>query len=204
MSPLLTLSAAAKILGVHPRTLRTWSDREYLPYLQTPGGHRRFRKTDLQNFVQNIEHGGTKNQGVMRAARTAVKRAIERPQSKSSYRLPPALQKLKESQRGEMKIIGRKLVGLVMRYVQEGTAHILEGGKKEGQAYGHLISKAHLSVAESIATFHFFRDPIMEVALASAQQDDNNYLSQSQVYKRLHRFFSEVELAIITTLETSK
>jgi hypothetical protein len=44
----------------------------------------------------------------------------------------------------------------------------------------------------------------MEVALASAQQDDNNYLSQSQVYKRLHRFFSEVELAIITTLETSK
>ncbi len=204
MSILLKLSEAAQILGVHPRTLRNWSDRGHIPYLQTPGGHRRFRKNDLQNFVRKIEHGGNQNRGLMKAARTAVKQAIERPKENSSYHLPPALEKLTDSQRGEMKSIGRKLVGLVMQYVQEGTPNILKQGKEEGKSYGHLISKANLSVAESVATFHFFRDPIMKVALKSTQRDDSNYLSQSQAYERLHRFFSAVELGIITTLETSK
>lgn len=204
MSKLLNLSSAAQILGVHPRTLRNWSDRRYLPYLKTPGGHRRFRTIDLQNFVRKIEQGGMQDQGLMRAARTAVRRAIERPRTNSSYQLPPALKKLTESQKKEMKIIGRKLVGLVMQYVQEGSHNIIKKGEKEGEAYGRLISKAHLSIAESIASFHFFRDPITTVALASTQEDNSNYLPQPQAHKRLHRFFSAVELAIITTLETSK
>ena len=97
MSILLKLSDAAQILGVHPRTLRSWSDRGHIPYLQTPGGHRRFRKNDLQNFVQKIEHGGKQNRGLMKAARTAVKQAIQSPKNNSSYHLPPALKKLTEN-----------------------------------------------------------------------------------------------------------
>src|SRR4051794_2998670 len=34
------LSEAAKILGAHPATVRSWADRGELPSQRTPGGHR--------------------------------------------------------------------------------------------------------------------------------------------------------------------
>jgi excisionase family DNA binding protein len=47
----LTLGQAAKFLGVAQSTLRKWSDQGRVPAFYTPGGHRRFRRTDLDAFV---------------------------------------------------------------------------------------------------------------------------------------------------------
>lgn len=43
----LTVSAAAKVLSVHPDTLRRWTDDGKVPAWVTPSGHRRYRRTDL-------------------------------------------------------------------------------------------------------------------------------------------------------------
>ena len=43
----LSLQQAAKVLGIHPTTLRAWSDRGRIASQRTPGGHRRFSRTDL-------------------------------------------------------------------------------------------------------------------------------------------------------------
>ena len=40
----LSLSDAAKLLGVHPSTVRLWSDKGVLPTHRTSGGHRRYRR----------------------------------------------------------------------------------------------------------------------------------------------------------------
>jgi excisionase family DNA binding protein len=47
----LTLGQAAKYLGVAPSTIRKWSDQGRLPAFYTPGGHRRYRRRDLDSFV---------------------------------------------------------------------------------------------------------------------------------------------------------
>src|SRR5512145_1469612 len=47
----ISLRHAAEILGVHPATVRNWADKGDLPSRRTPGGHRRFRKTDLMNYA---------------------------------------------------------------------------------------------------------------------------------------------------------
>src|SRR5438093_8299213 len=47
----LTLGQAAKYLGMPQSTIRTWSDTGRLPAFYTPGGHRRYRKSDLDEFV---------------------------------------------------------------------------------------------------------------------------------------------------------
>jgi len=44
----LTLSQAAALLGVHPSTVRRWADHGDLPVKLTPGGHRRFRRAELE------------------------------------------------------------------------------------------------------------------------------------------------------------
>src|SRR5919204_6663323 len=47
----LTLGQAAKYLGVAQSTVRKWSDGGRLPAFYTPGGHRRFRRSDLDEFL---------------------------------------------------------------------------------------------------------------------------------------------------------
>jgi len=48
----LTVSEAARRLGVHPKTVRTYADMGALPFMRLPGGHRRFREEDLDEFLR--------------------------------------------------------------------------------------------------------------------------------------------------------
>ncbi len=54
----LTLGQAAKYLGVAQSTIRKWSDQSLLPAFYTPGGHRRFRRSDLDDFLNRSGRGG--------------------------------------------------------------------------------------------------------------------------------------------------
>jgi excisionase family DNA binding protein len=47
----LTLGRAASYLGVAQSTVRKWSDSGRLAAFYTPGGHRRFRRSDLDAFL---------------------------------------------------------------------------------------------------------------------------------------------------------
>ena len=47
----LTLGQAATLLGVAQSTVRAWSDAGRLPVFYTPGGHRRFKREDLEGFL---------------------------------------------------------------------------------------------------------------------------------------------------------
>jgi len=49
----LTLGQAAKYLGVAQSTIRKWSDQGRVPAFYTPGGHRRYRRPDLDKFLEN-------------------------------------------------------------------------------------------------------------------------------------------------------
>src|SRR5438876_10664114 len=47
----LTLGQAAKYLGVAQSTIRKWSDQGRVPAFYTPGGHRRYKRGDLDRFL---------------------------------------------------------------------------------------------------------------------------------------------------------
>src|SRR5581483_3165894 len=53
----LTLGQAAKFLGVAQSTIRKWSDLGRVPAFYTPGGHRRYRRSDLEDFIQRSGPG---------------------------------------------------------------------------------------------------------------------------------------------------
>src|SRR5689334_4148548 len=48
----LTLGQAAKYLGVAQSTIRKWSDLGRVRAFYTPGGHRRYRRRDLDEFLE--------------------------------------------------------------------------------------------------------------------------------------------------------
>ena len=59
----LTLGHAAKYLGVAQSTIRKWSDLGRLPAFYTPGGHRRYRRSDLDAFLERSGPGGRQKEG---------------------------------------------------------------------------------------------------------------------------------------------
>ncbi|HET6944927.1 MAG TPA: response regulator [Gaiellaceae bacterium] len=59
----LTLGQAARFLGVAQSTIRKWSDNGRVPAFYTPGGHRRYRRADLEAFLDRSGPGGRPKAG---------------------------------------------------------------------------------------------------------------------------------------------
>ena len=53
----LTVGRAARYLGVAQSTLRKWADSGRVPAVKTVGGHRRFRRADLAEFLERSRPG---------------------------------------------------------------------------------------------------------------------------------------------------
>ncbi len=53
----LTLGQAARFLGVAQSTIRKWSDQGRVPAFYTPGGHRRYRRGDLETVLERSGPG---------------------------------------------------------------------------------------------------------------------------------------------------
>jgi excisionase family DNA binding protein len=53
----LTLSQAAKALGVHPNTVRNWVNRGQVPAMRLPSGHRRFTRDQIEAIKEQMGMG---------------------------------------------------------------------------------------------------------------------------------------------------
>lgn len=68
----LSVTKAARVLGVHPNTVRAWSDAGRLRYYRiNKRGDRRYRMVDLQRFLTAAESGATPATAEPTPARTA-------------------------------------------------------------------------------------------------------------------------------------
>ncbi len=67
----LSVTKAARLLGVHPNTVRAWSDAGRLRYYRiNPRGDRRYRLGDLQRFLAAAENSPELGPGIATAAPT--------------------------------------------------------------------------------------------------------------------------------------
>jgi excisionase family DNA binding protein len=54
----LTPSEVAVLLHVSPKTVSRWATQGYLPCLVTLGGHRRFRREDVDDILREMGGAG--------------------------------------------------------------------------------------------------------------------------------------------------
>lgn len=52
-----TSSQAARYLGVSLATVRRWTDAGHISCYRTPGGQRRFSRTQLDDFIASMQSG---------------------------------------------------------------------------------------------------------------------------------------------------
>lgn len=193
----LSLGEAAASLGVHPSTVRSWADQGMLPSHRTPGGHRRFRKedVDLQVNKRRGDNGlepTTVVQNILRTARLTIgEGALE---NEAWY------QKLDEDSRNQYRQSGRSLVmGLVNHLYGDGDGMEAEA-RSLGYEYASRGRRCGLSSVEAAHAFQFFRTMVMDSVLDA--YESANPCSPQTWTMMVRKMNSFSDLIIITLLET--
>lgn len=195
----LTLSEAAQFLGVHPSTVRRWTDEGDLRCMRTPGGHRRFLQDDLHAFLASREHDSIV--ASPDALADTLIRHTRREMAAENVDKKPWSAAFDASERAMRRESGRRLLGLAIRYTSRATGRetVLKEGRDIGWDYGQDAATRGLSLADTAQAFLFFRETLVHAARpgpAGIQDAEDTHIRRS-----LQEFLDEVFCAAMDAYE---
>ena len=196
----LTLSQASKQLSIHPTTLRRWADNGDIPFMLTPGGHRRFAVSDIQQFAvarRRLSRAQGLEQIWAERALTQTRQEIAARQDR------PWLTHYNADRREEHRVLGRQLMGLTLQYVSDanGNGRILEQARAVGLEYGRLARQENLPLTDALQAAMFFRDTLIEVALQLPEETRIQPEANVRLMRRINKLLNTVNLAIAEMYE---
>ncbi|MGH2454343.1 MAG: helix-turn-helix domain-containing protein [bacterium] len=192
----LHLGEASRVLGVDESTLRAWADAGRINTFRTPGGHRRFARAQLEEFLRP---------GRLRPPQVA--RSIHRQGSSlaraRSVPDAPWSVALDEAARAKVKRICRGLMNAMMGFLAGGAKrrHYLRQGGRGGQVLGQTLAARGLPVAQAAQAFLHFRGVMTEtvttrLALPLEQQ--------VQALRQMDAFLNHALLQMLDAFGTGK
>jgi excisionase family DNA binding protein len=161
----LSLREAAEMLGIHPATVRSWADRNELPSRRTYGGHRRFRRADIEARVRQ-EAEAKPNP----AAQLLIQSVLGRVRfafTDGTLKTLHWYEHFDEAARDAYRQLGRRVLELLLRALNNGTHQ--EALRREaiqlGSEYGTITCKSHVPLADAVRAFLYFRTLLDESVL---------------------------------------
>ncbi len=194
-----TLSEASKVLGVHPATVRQWSDEGKIGAFRTPGGHRRFVRADIERMLRMSPVRGAGLSSFL------VDNAVERTRKG----LPGAFgdgmggQRLPEADIAQWRVAGRRLVSLAAQLVTraELSDDQVETGLAFGRDYGRSMAQAGYRLPDAVIAFLYFRDSLLETVLQLPETTGLQRDATHQIVGRVNRLLNDVLRAMMDTFE---
>ena len=200
----LSSAEASELLGVHQTTLRRWADAGDIPCFRTPGGHRRFRTTDLQEWVKARQsaaltpHTEALVQNVVGFTRHEM---IEQHVSQEAWYVAFD----REDDLQHMRETGRRLFGLAIQYMARTRNHepILQEGRRIGDHYGQQCAQHGVSLVDTMHGYFFFRESLLRATrpgLATRGQYD---AEEVRMHRQLRHFMDAVMYACLASYEAA-
>ncbi|MEE8193893.1 MAG: helix-turn-helix domain-containing protein [Dehalococcoidales bacterium] len=159
--PLLSISEASQMLGVSETALRQWTDEGKLKAFITPGGHRRYSRTELKRFMSsNHKKLGIKDLVVELEDTVQVHREIARTSLHTTSRYSQLDAEAQES----LSRLGRGLLDVTIRYITEPSRReeIIKLVRDVGHSHGETLVRLGLPLTDAVEAFIRHRDPMME------------------------------------------
>lgn len=159
----VSLRRAAEILGVHPATVRNWADKGDLMSRRTPGGHRRFRKSDLMQYAQSQDELQPLEvqviiQNALGQARIDV--------GDGNLEHVPWYSGMSEGTRAAMRVRGRELLEALRSYLASGAPdEQLSTAIRIGKDYAEILSADGLTLPQAMRGFFYFGEFIINSIL---------------------------------------
>jgi len=194
----LTLSNAAKLLGVHPSTVRLWSDKGALPVYKTEGGHRRYKRSEILLWAETnskskeeaIEPEGIMNE-IMKNVRMQISEG--RLQEESWY------QKLDEDARAQYRMSARSLFQGLMTYVTTNGKEAESEAYAIGYEYASRARRYNLSYVDAAKAFLFFRDTLVESVIKVYTEAKVSSKKATESYAKMHTFTDNILISLLET-----
>ena len=197
----LTLSNAAKLLGVHPSTVRLWSDKGAIPVHKTQGGHRRYKRgeillwaeTNSKSREEAIEPEGMMNE-IVKNVRMQISEG--RLQEESWY------QKLDEDARIQYRASARSLFQGLMTYVTTNGEDAASEAYAIGYEYASRARRYNLSYVDAAKAFLFFRDTLVESVIKVYTEANVPSKKATESYAKMHTFTDQILISLLETYQT--
>ena len=195
----LSLSQAAELLGVHPSTVRLWSDKGQLPVHRTQGKHRRYRRSEVELWAK------TARQPRSLEPESVVQHALGRMRfqiGEGNLETEPWYQKLDDEARRQYRVSGRVLVqGLANYLASEGEEAIAEA-RSFGYEYASRGRRYNLDSIDAARAFLFFRNALLESIVAVYQEAKiPSGAAWGEMLHRVHAFTDQIMLSLLETYQ---
>jgi excisionase family DNA binding protein len=196
----LSLSKAAEMIGVHPSTVRLWSDKGAFPVHRTTGGHRRYRRSEVELWMhtsrqKNVMEPANAMQSAVGQVRMQV--AEGRLEAEAWY------QKLDQNARTQYRLSGMTLVRGLMNYLAGDDADVADEAYALGYDYASRARRYGLSSVDATQAFLFFRNTLLE-ALVNTYEDARvpPGLAWGKMLTKLHTFTDQILVNLLQTYQT--
>jgi len=196
----LTLSEVAQILGVHPSTVRIWANQGKIPVHRTNGGHRRFRRSELELWM--LSRDPSREVDIPRDFIQALLRQVGTQIAQSDVRNLPWYRKLNEEARAQYRRRGNALAQRLWVYLTGDSANASEEAKSLGYEYATLARRSGLTEGEALTAFLFFAgvvvDALVEVVEHSHVESPHVWAAMMQ---KIKSFVSDVAISMLETYQ---
>ena len=197
----LSLSDAAKLLGVHPSTVRLWSDKGALPVHKTQGGHRRYKRGEILLWAESTSRSkedAVEPEGMMQEVVKNVRMQISegRLEAESWY------QKLDEQARVQYRMSARSLFQGLMTYMATNGREAAAESYAIGYEYASRARRYNLSYVDAAKAFLFFRDTLVESVIKVYSDANVPAKRATEIYAKIHAFTDKILISLLETYRT--
>jgi excisionase family DNA binding protein len=198
----LSLSQAAERLNIHSTTLRRWADDGEIAVMLTPGGHRRFALSEIEQFAEN-RHGLRRSTGIEQAwADQAL--AVTRRQI-VAHQNDHWMSTLDDDSREHNRVMGRQLMALTLQYISnDADDKLLNEAGRMGGEYGRHCRKARMPLTDALQAAIFFRDMMVETAMQLPENVRIKPEANMLLLRRINTLLNTVHLAIAEVYEDAQ
>jgi excisionase family DNA binding protein len=190
----ISLKDAAAIIGVHPSTVRLWTDKGILPAHRTAGGHRRYKRTDVELWAENSRRGGLEPEAMMQSAVRNVRVRIAEGQLEAE----PWYQKLDNQARAHYRQSAHTLFQGLMAYLSASGGDASSEAHAVGFEYASRGHRYNLSYVEATQAFLFFRNTLIE-SVVQVYREAN--IPFDEMLHRMHAFTDEILVSLLQTYQ---
>jgi excisionase family DNA binding protein len=195
----LSLSDAAKILGVHSSTVRLWSDKGVLPTHKTQGGHRRYKRSEISLWSEaSATSPEIKNEHMLQEVIKNVRMQISegRLQAETWYK------KLDEDARAQYRMSSRSLFHGLMNYLATNGVEADSEAYAIGYEYASRAHRYSLSYVDAARAFLFFRNTLIESVITVYGNANVPSGQTADMFHKMHTFTDDILISLLQTYES--
>jgi len=200
-SELLSLTEAASLLGVHSATLRRWADQGDILVMVTPGGHRRFPRSEIHRLRGASAHTEDEEQFAQHIVDQAL--AYTREQL-AKQRDAQWMSGFDASEREAKRESGRRLMQLLRQILAAEESEqelLLDEVRTIGGSYAEDALRNNMSLTDFLYAVTFFRDQILESTLTGPDAISMDEQAGRRAIQRVNAFFSAILLSTAAAYE---